>query len=54
MEGTISTKFRKCSNYATLTAVITNTITAMGRFKSVSRAEIISTVYNKLKERASK
>ena len=54
MNGSIVKKFEKCSNYAVLVAIITNTITAMGRFKSGPRSVIISKVYSKLKERASK
>lgn len=54
MENTLSEKMKKCSNYAVLTAVVTNTITAMGRFKSIPRSVIIPKVYSLLKDRASK
>lgn len=54
MEGSTFKKLEKLNNYAVITAVVTNTLTAMGRFKSIPRSTIISDVYSKLKERASK
>ena len=54
MEESAFKKLEKLNNYAVITAVVTDTITAMGRFKRIPRSTIISNVYSKLKERASK
>lgn len=53
MESTFK-KLEKMNNYAVISAIVTNTITAMGRFKKIPRTTIISDVYSKLKQRASK
>ena len=54
MEESTFKRLEKLNNYTVITAVVTNVITSMGRFKRIPRSTIIGNVYSKIKERASK
>lgn len=52
METNTTKAYRKCANYSIISAIVINTINAMGRFNQIPRDKISASVYDKIKKRA--